>query len=370
MSAFEYILPAIRGIQAGREYYLLMCPLRLVPKLFPLEAENVPPELRAQRILNKARVPQLARYVLDNPKDYTFSAITVTVDADVTFEALGDEAESRQIGRLRVPMDARFAITDGQHRRAAIEVALQENPELGYESIAVVLFLDLGLARSQQMFTDLNRYNVHPPKSLNILYDCRDERATIARMVVQQVKVFRELTELERSQIRARSPKLFTLNGIYSGTSALLSDCEEDELDSQIERAVKFWEAVSRQIPAWEAVLRGEVEAETLRREFLHSHAIAQIGIGKAGAVLLSIYPDDWRKRLGGLQKIDWARSNPHWEGRVIFNGRIAKTQTSEGLIAAYLKHFLGLPLTPAEEQLERVRALAGWRDSGESIGF
>jgi len=54
-------------------------------------------------------------------------------------------------------MDARFMINDGQHRRAAFELALKEN-ELGYKTIAVVFFLDVGLKRSQQMFTDLNRY--------------------------------------------------------------------------------------------------------------------------------------------------------------------------------------------------------------------
>src|SRR5690242_15791216 len=32
--AFEYVFPAIRGVQAGREYYVTMCPLRLIPRLF------------------------------------------------------------------------------------------------------------------------------------------------------------------------------------------------------------------------------------------------------------------------------------------------------------------------------------------------
>jgi DNA sulfur modification protein DndB len=360
MSAFEYVLPAIRGIQAGREYYVLMCPLRFIAKLFPNDEEVLPPQLRAQRLLNKARVPQLARYLLANPHNYTLSAIAAVVDADVSFEALGTEAEDRAIGRLHVPMDARFTIADGQHRRAAIELALQENPELGYESVAVVLFLDVGLARSQQMFTDLNRYNVHPPKSLNILYDLRDRKAQIARVVVQQVTVFRDLTELERATCPARSPNLFALNGIYNGTNALLGDREED-LDTQIELAVKYWEAVSQQIPDWGRVLRGEVEAAKMRKEYLHSHAIALVGLGRVGSVLLSIYPEGWRERLAGLQGVNWARSHPDWEGRVIFNGRIAKTQTSEGLLTAYLKSAIGLPLTPAEEQLEQVRVLAGW---------
>jgi len=41
--------------------------------------------------------------------------------------SVGSEAETRNIERLRVPMDARFMINDGQHRRAAFELALKEN---------------------------------------------------------------------------------------------------------------------------------------------------------------------------------------------------------------------------------------------------
>ena len=55
-------------------------------------------------------------------------------------------------GKLTVPMTARFIVNDGQHRRAAIEEALKERPELGDETISVVFFLDVGLRRSQQMF--------------------------------------------------------------------------------------------------------------------------------------------------------------------------------------------------------------------------
>lgn len=39
---------AIRGVQAGREYFVTMLPLRVVPKLFPFEDTDLPAELRAQ----------------------------------------------------------------------------------------------------------------------------------------------------------------------------------------------------------------------------------------------------------------------------------------------------------------------------------
>ena len=78
---------------------------------------------------------------------------------------------SKGIFNTRDSMSAKFVINDGQHRRAGIEAALRENPELGDETIAVVFFLDVGLRRCQQMFADLNRYAVRPTTSLSILYD-------------------------------------------------------------------------------------------------------------------------------------------------------------------------------------------------------
>src|SRR6185295_5108472 len=183
MAAFEYVFPSIRGVQAGREYYVSMCPLRLIPRIFLFDEEELRPELRAQRSLNKQRVPEIARYIVRNPKGYTFSALTASIDAKVKFEPLGGEDSERNIGRLHVPMNARFVINDGQHRRAAIEAALHDNPDLGDEAISVVFFLDVGLKRCQQMFADLNRYAVRPTTSLGLLYDHRDEWAMIAKAV-------------------------------------------------------------------------------------------------------------------------------------------------------------------------------------------
>ena len=87
-TTFEYTFPAIRGIQAGREYYITMCPLRLIPKIFLFDEEELSPEIRAQRILNRARVPQISQYIVNNPKDYVFSAITASIDGSVDFESM------------------------------------------------------------------------------------------------------------------------------------------------------------------------------------------------------------------------------------------------------------------------------------------
>src|ERR1700683_3879343 len=122
--SYSHVFPALRGRQAGREYYVAMCPLKLIPKLFLYDEDELPAEFRAQRPLNRTRIPAIARYMLENPGEYVFSSITASVDAEVRFD---EHPPDSGMGSLVIPMTARFIINDGQHRRAAIEAALSEN---------------------------------------------------------------------------------------------------------------------------------------------------------------------------------------------------------------------------------------------------
>ena len=354
---FGYTFPAIRGIQASREYYTSMCPLRLIPKIFYFDEEEaaLSPELRAQRTLNRTRVPEIASYILGNLQDYAFSAITASIDAEVKFEPLGTEPNTSRVGLLHVPMDARFIINDGQHRRAAIEAALRERPTLGDESIAVVLFIDRGLARCQQLFADLNRYAVRPSKSIGVLYDHRDDMAQITRLVVLKSHVFGALVEMERSSLAARSRKLFTLSAIYTATDTLLDKVKMEDQRAAADLAITFWEEVARYIPEWQKVRDGKVSSGEIRQDFIHSHGIALHAFGHLGNYLLRHFPKEWKAKLKGIQRVDWRRSNSAvWEGRAMVGGRLSKATQNVLLASAVVKRVLRLPLEPEEEKLER----------------
>jgi DNA sulfur modification protein DndB len=329
-----------------------MCPLRLIPKLFLYDEEELPAEFRAQRPLNRARIPAIARYMLDNPQEYVFSSITASVDGETHFEPT---FPGSNLGNLVVSMASRFIINDGQHRRAAIEAAIAENPELGDETISVVFFVDSGLARCQQMFADLNQYAIRPTKSIGILYDLRSPLAQLARSLVKEVEVFRSLTETERSSISNRSLKLFTLSSIYQGTKSLLSKKRTDNVADDDKRvASSFWNAVADHVPDWQLAASRKVNPSELRREFVHSHGIALHSLGLAGAALLKEHPRDWRDRLKALESVDWSRRNTAlWEGRALSKGRISKASTNIQLTASLLKQTLGVSLTKEEQRLE-----------------
>jgi DNA sulfur modification protein DndB len=354
---FEYVFPAIRGVQAGREYYVTMCPLRLIPRLFVFDEEELPPEMRAQRSLNKARVPEMARYVVENPQSYVFSALTASINAAVQFEpfdAGGGPAE--RVGTLIVPMSAKFVINDGQHRRAAIQQALIDSPDLGDESIAIVLFLDIGLDRCQQMFADLNRYAIRPSRSIGVLYDHRDEMSAITKLVVLRSAFFSDLTDMETSNLAARSRKLFTLSALYHANKALLEGVEAASLERRVDVASTYWRLAAEQFPEWRQVHDREVSAGEIRRDFIHSHGIVLHALGKIGNSLALGTPDpaSWERVLRRLSAIDWRRGNGAvWEGRALLGGKVSKTAANVLLTTAAIRTALGLPLPPEEQRAE-----------------
>ena len=355
MADFEYAFASISGVQAGRQYYVSMCPLKLIPKIFLFDEDELSPELRAQRSLNRSRVPEIARYILGNRDDYIFSAITASIDGKTEFDPIGQKDAGERLGLLRVDMNARFIINDGQHRRAAIEMALREDPSIGDETIAVVFFIDQGLSRSQQMFADLNRHAVRPAKSLGLLYDHRNEAAKIGKLTALTCQPLKGLVEFERTSLSERSRKLFTLSSLSAATQELLSGLEFKNIEEAVAQSSIFWTALFERIPEWQLVRASKMTSGEIRKDFVHSHGVLLQAFGKVGS---AIYLNSRRapnfKVLDKLSLIDFQRSNlKDWEGRVMIGGRMSKASNSIVLASSLIKAYLGIDLTPEEKRAE-----------------
>lgn len=352
---FSYTFPAIRGVQAGREYYVSMCPLRLLPRLFIFDEDELVPELRAQRMLNKARIPEIARYIVDNRDNYTFSAITVSVDGDVKFDPVGKDGPTNfRMGSLTVSMNAKFIVNDGQHRRAAIVQALEGAPELGDESIAVVFFMDRGLERCQQMFADLNRHAVRPSASIGVLYDHRSAAANLARHLSVTSCVFKGLIETERSSLSPRSRSLFTLSALHFATTEFLTEHDLEDFTTASRKCLEFWELIGEQIPEWTYVRESKMTSGDVRRDFIHSHALVLQALGRAGRTLYQLPPAERSKRIKRLEKVDWSRLNVQtWEGRAMVGGTMSKSGQNIALTCNEIKRVLGLDLSSEEATAE-----------------
>lgn len=342
--SFTYNFPALRGRQANKEYFVVMCPLRLIPKIFLFDEEEIPAAFRAQRILNRARIPELTNYILDNAEDYVFSSITASIDGDILFEPLSSMMAAQDLGMLKISMDAKFLINDGQHRRAAIEEALKISPGLGDETISVVFFHDTGLNRSQQMFSDLNLHSINTTSSIGILYDHRDPLALATKEVVNSINFLSRFTDNERVSLSKNSPKVLALNFIYNTNKRLICKSKGNDISIEERRfLLAFWETVTESITEWQDVLHKHLSPRDLRGNYIVGHSVFIEAVGEVGKSLKKEYPNTWRDELKKLRYIDWSRTNKKdWLGRTFSdNGRIQKTNQNIALTAERIKELI-----------------------------
>jgi DNA sulfur modification protein DndB len=350
---FSLSFPAIQGVQAQRTYFVTMVPLHLVPKLFKFEDSTMKPGERAQRVLNNLRIPEMSRYVVENPESYVFSAITASVDGEIEFKPFTKEGEMQKLGVLTIDLNANFIINDGQHRRAAIEAALEENPSLRHETISVVLYRDQGLKRCQQMFADLNRNAIRPNNSIGVLYDHRDEIAYITRAIVGSIPLLADLVDLEKTSLSLRSRKLFTLSAFYSAIRTLLASFRGESKEKLESLGRDFWLEVCDVFEDWQLVFDRELVAGEIRNDFIHTHGVTLQAIGRVGSNLLRNHTDGWKDYIQKFRAIDWRRSNHEWEGRAFLAGRLQKGQANVVLTANLIKQKLNIELDPYEAGLE-----------------
>ena len=359
--------PAMRGVIGKRQYFASMMSLSEIPHLFKFnDWQQFTPELRAQRVLVKARVPEIVRYIVDNEDSYLFSSITAAYDTEVKFKPFEDGAE---IGHLEMDLEnAKFLINDGQHRCAAITAALEENPALGKEKISVLLFPWESLERAQQMFTDLNRFVQKTSKSLNILYDHRDVLSGFTMEVSELVPVFKGMIDKQKLTIPIRSEKLFTLSTLYDANEELIGSKLEKpdtaEYKNKLAQAVAYWKAVSNVIPDWNKAKEGTVMAPMLRQEKINTHGVILRALGGLGRALMEAFPNGWEEKLEALRDIDWRKSvgnkvNPQWENACITAGSVLSNRQARVATLSVLKDKVGLGLSGQESQSKSKREAA-----------
>lgn len=344
---YTYVFPAVKGTQAKRDFYIAMVPLKMISRLFPSEDEYVEPEFRAQRRVNAHRIPEISNYVLNNRDSYVFSALAASIDGEFSFEEIGDN----DLGKLVISMDSKFLINDGQHRKAALLDALKEDQTLGEETIPIVFFSDEGLARSQQMFTDLNKHAVKTSNSISELYDYRDEIAVASRKIVSEIDFFNKYVDKEKDILGKFSSSLFTLNSIYNANKRILGKRTCNKKDEEF--LLNYWSKVSQHITPWVELEKRELSKVDLREKYIVTQAVVLKSLGRLGEYYYKqgITLDS----LDKLEEIDWRRTSAHWKLRTINeNGKMITNEKAIILTTNRIKQLLKIKLTSEEEEYEK----------------
>lgn len=347
-------VPALRGKMGTRTYYSCLMPLEAIQNMFKFDPDerqwtDLSPEQREQRALNKGRVPALTSYMLENEDDYLFASITASYKTEPVFVSSPQPDGSDHIGTLKLKMGDELTINDGQHRCAAIVEAVKKNPNLGDQTISVLLFPWESLSRVQQMFTDLNQHVVKTSKSLNVLFDRRDPISIVTMFALGKVPVFKELTEKVDTSLKAKSSKIFTLAALYDANSDLLKEQDDDDVEGNTSRLVEYWTTVAEHMQDWTKVLNGLKPSTEVRAESICAHSTVLRALGGLGSDLMK--SEDWKERLAGLEAINWSKTNPEWQDVCIVANSVVSNRQARSATKAFIKEKLGMVLTEGEKR-------------------
>ena len=375
-------VPALKGHLGGVDFYIITLTLGEVPRYIVGTDPNLPAKRRENRQASPARFKQIAEYILQNPDDYRFSAITCTYGKNGTNEPTNWEPANPNapagspgwmLGMLTLDQQDPLIIVDGQHRLGAIERAINIEPERRNDSIAVVLFPYIDLKANQQLFSDLNRTAKPPTRSLNIFFNYRDVANRVVQEVVARVSIFKERVNVELASVAKSPTEMFTLASIYQATNPMIKEAyrgglvkeelkEENKLENEkgnedeyVEFLVDAWEFIAEQFTEWGKVASGEMNITQHRHEYLHWNSGIVSSIGEFVGVAMRERGADWKDAvktaLTHPDNGNWRRDMTQWQGIVVAGESVLPYSTVRHQLIPYLKLKAGLSLTDGESK-------------------
>jgi DNA sulfur modification protein DndB len=353
-------VPAIRARLGDLEYFVSVVTFgeaaRLVEYVEQTDAwtSETPAELKLQRKLNLPRVErEMVPYLLAD-QDHFYSALTVEIRpapyagglGAVTFEPKQTFPGGLEFGVLTLDGTECLYALDGQHRLKSIELAIRQKPELAREHITLILVPFKSIARSQTLFSDLNRYAKGPSRSIAILFTHRESLARIAKALAHGVPLLRDRVNMESTSLSSNSRQFITLSTLYEMTRTLVGrDLPNDDPNEKqyVSDLSDIWSALSNTIGEWQTVVEGREHPAYLRQRYLNMHGVAQQAIAVAVATARRAEGNNWRDILTRFSEVDWRLINPEWEGVALHGGRVNNTTTSVRLLADALQRKLGV---------------------------
>jgi DNA sulfur modification protein DndB len=303
--------------------------------------------------VNKSRIPKIAEYLHKYHDDYVLPPIIASIDGDAHFQPLSEQNENLQVGVLHIPESADFIINDGQHRCAAIKQVLQKKPELKFETLGVVFYIDRGVKRARQMFSDLNGHPVRTNQNINATFDNRQYLPLLTKRVMDSSHLLLDRVELFASSCAIGSPKIYTISALNKTHKILLQGLMTQDIESDSSICCEFWKIMEEELPEISNLIEGTINARHIKENYIFTYSIGLQGLAATANQLLHEKPKQWTKKLRAISKIDWKRTNPEWEGRAMSAGRLTTGGNHPTLTKNFIKKRLSLELSAEEQKVE-----------------
>lgn len=349
---------AIKGKMGTTEYFTAMLPLKEIPNLvrYAGYAGDVPVQDRKQRVMNMRRVVRdMVPYLVRNQNRF-YSSVVLEASQPVSFTPEDDKG----YGTLVIDPETVFEPLDGQHRLKSIEGALKVSPEIGEETISIIIVQPQSIAVSQQMFADLNRNAKPPQRSLGITFEHRQSEAVRAKEL-SQCRYLAGHVNFLNAATPARSDYITSISTLYEVTKILTPSLVNAEGVGE-SALIKVWETVLTTLPGIVDMEQKKVSPAQIRQTYFYSTGLGQEAIAMVTGRLVTQNPTDWEEIVKArYAKVDWTLANPEWEGIAMNAGRLATGRAARTRASLFIAYKLGLALGEGEiDDLNRWLSVTG----------
>ena len=322
----------------------------------------------------------IARYITENyKKAYIIPPLSLNVQQTVNLY-IPDYPNEFLPGYLVIPGAAKLAVTDGQHRKSAISLALDQMDEedashFGSDAVAVMITCETDVNQIHQDFADCSKTKALPP-SLLAVYDRRNPANRLVSDLEKMCPVFAGRIDPTSTTLSKKSTYLFLANQLRQLVKELLAgsyaladvDFEKRALEllgteEQYENAlVKFSGYInflSGVIPVWQEIVQlspgslATSQVPNKRSEgWVCLTATGLNVIGRLGHILFTrsdLEPrwQEFAQKLGDPQIIDWRRTAGIWQGNIIQGQKLLTQQVPLRNAVLKVSEAIGLPLKP-----------------------
>lgn len=380
------VFPCTVGRQGGRLILSAMLPLQTVAKHVRIDAAQKGGSARANlnRPIMAEHVRAIYNYLEANRDQYILPPVTLNVAQMPQVHVQKTNAAVRS-GFLVIDDSTLFAVTDGQHRIAAIAGhrvgsksipgILDDYPEMGSNGMVVEITVEADRERVHQDFADAAQTKPIPA-SLLAVYNTREPVNRVLTNIVEDSAFLNGRIDETSKTLPKMSQHVFLLNQIRGFVKELLfsdyamSDDTLRRLAAQrlntrekqerfVRETLQLLTVLTEKMMPWAQIAGLEPGSSAANRipdfrgEYLNMTATGLVIIGRVAHQIDKLYDADTRlatrlDRYSDLAtEIDWKRSAAIWKGTVVTaEGKILTNRAPVATAATRVKERLGIGIS------------------------
>ncbi len=376
------------------------------------EWEDMSVDERMQRDINAMRVAtEIVPYIVNDP-NWFFGSLIVDLyqgSEELVFQDITEVVETKfaayagtlkDVGFLTLPDNKSLIALDGQHRLAALSMAIKgkngipgcvtdkiqdaireelvPHPELANADISVILIKHIDNKTIRNIFNKVNRYAKLTSRSDNIITAEDDIVAIVSRQLFNaadgplKARNKRNIVNWTSNTIPIRSKQLTTLSALYTISETLLqfydispkTPVNPTDLAKAQSVVNEFWSISLDKLDAFKTYLdyldSGKA-LENIRKDNLLLKPVTHMALAQAVLICLN-HGYEYKDIVDRFNLIDWSHSNPVWANILVTtsnNKRMitgAKALRDAGVLIAYM--VIGSKFTEKQKQelLQKLR--------------